>query len=153
MSWIIFMWTFIHWNMAFNVLDHFKVNIYPLKYGFKCHGSFSSEHLSIELWVLMSWIIFKLTSIHRNFALNVLDHFQVNISIEIWLLKVLDPFQVNIYPLKYGFQCLGSVSSELLYIEMWLLMSWICFKWTFIHWNMAFDILEFRGFQIICRCF
>ena len=61
-------------------------------------------------------------------AFNVLDNFQVNISIEIWLLKVLDLFQVNNYPLKYGFQCLGPVSSEHLSIEMWLLMFWICFK-------------------------
>ena len=35
MSWIIFKWTFIHWNIAFNILDHFQVNIYPLKYAFK----------------------------------------------------------------------------------------------------------------------
>ena len=86
MSWIIFKWTFIHWIMAFNVLDHFQVNIYPSKFCFKCLGSFSSEH------------------IHRNMAFDSLDLFQVNIyplkcgfkclgsvssehlSIEIWLL-------------------------------------------------------------------
>ena len=49
---------------GFNVLDHFQVNIYPLKYGSKCIGSFSSEHLSIEIMLQMSWIIFKLTFIH-----------------------------------------------------------------------------------------
>ena len=31
---IFFKWTFTHWNMDFNVLDHFQVNIYPSKCGF-----------------------------------------------------------------------------------------------------------------------
>ena len=85
MSWIIFKWTFIHRNMAFNVLYHFQVNI------------------SIEMRFWMSWIIFKWTSIHWNNALNVLDH-----------------FQVNIYPLKYGSKCLRSFSSEYQSMEIWL---------------------------------
>ena len=83
---ICFKWTITHWNMALNVLDHFQMNIYLLKCGSKCLGSFSSEHLSIEILLLMSWIIFKWTFIHGCMAF-----------------KVLDLFQVNIYPLKCGF--------------------------------------------------
>ena len=47
-------------------------------------------------------ICFKRTITHWNMALNVLDHFQMNIYPLKCGFDVLDHFQVNIYPLKYG---------------------------------------------------
>ena len=65
-------------------------------------------------------ICFKWAVTHGNIALNVLDHFQMNIYPLKYGFNVLDHFQVNIYPLKYGSKCHGTFSSEHLSIEIML---------------------------------